>query len=80
MAPIDDAVAAFESQGPEEQLSLRALSEKFGVERSTLGRRVRGVTRPKPVKAAEQQRLSPQEEVELCLYIEDLIKQGLLPT
>jgi hypothetical protein len=80
MAPIDDAIAAFESQGPEEQLSLRALSEKFGVERSTLGRRVRGVTRPKSVKAAEQQRLSPQQEVELCLYIEDLTKQGLPPT
>jgi hypothetical protein len=31
MAPIDDAIAAFESQGPEQQLSLRALSEKFGV-------------------------------------------------
>jgi DNA-binding IclR family transcriptional regulator len=80
MAPIDDAVAAFESQGPEEQLSLRALSKKFSVERSTLERRVQGVIRLKLVKAAEQQRLSLQQEVELCLYIEDLTKQGLLPT
>lgn len=59
MAPIDGAIAAFESQVHKEQISLRALSKKFGVERSMLGRRVRGVTRPKPVKAAEQQRLSP---------------------
>jgi hypothetical protein len=80
MAPIDDAIAAFESQGPEKQLSLRALSKKFSVKQSTLGRRVRGVTRPKSVKAAEQQRLSLQQEVELCLYIEDLKKQGLPPT
>jgi DNA-binding IclR family transcriptional regulator len=80
MALIDDAVAAFEFQGPEEQLSLRALSKKFGIERSTLERRVQGVIRPKLVKAAEQQRLSLQQEVELCLYIEDLTKQGLLPT
>jgi hypothetical protein len=29
---------------------------------------------------AEQQRLSLQQEVELCLYIEDLTKQGLPPT
>jgi hypothetical protein len=34
-----------------------------------LGRCVQGVIRPKPVKAAEQQRLNPQQEVELCLYI-----------
>jgi hypothetical protein len=80
MAPIDDAIAAFESEGPEERLTLRALSEKFGIEQLTLGRRVQGVTRPKPVKAAEQQRLSLQQEVELCLYIEDLTKQGLPPT
>jgi hypothetical protein len=53
MAPIDDAVAEFESQGPEEQLSLRALSKKFSVKQLTLGRRVQGVTRPKLVKVAE---------------------------
>jgi hypothetical protein len=52
MAPIDDAIAAFKSQDPDAQLSLQAMSDQYGVERSTLGRRVRGVTRPKQVKAA----------------------------
>jgi hypothetical protein len=74
MAPIDDAIVAFELLGLEEQLSLRALSEQFGIEQLMLGCRVQGVTRPKPVKAAEQQRLSTQQEVELCPYIEDLTK------
>jgi hypothetical protein len=80
MAPIDDAVAAFESQEPNEQLSLRAIAEKFGVEQSTLGRRVRGSTRPQQVKAVDQQLLNPQQELELCVYIGDLTDQGLAPT
>jgi IS30 family transposase len=80
MAPIDDAIAAFESQDPEEKLSLREISKKFGVVRSTLTRRVQGQTRPKEVKALQQQLLSPQQEIELCLYIEHLTKQGLPPT
>jgi hypothetical protein len=80
MAPIDDAIAAFKLQDPDAQLSLQAISDQYGVERSTLGRRVRGVTRPKQVKAAAQQHLNPQQELELCAYIEDLTKQGLPPT
>jgi hypothetical protein len=80
MAPIDDAVAAFELQEPNEQLSPRAIAEKFGVERSTLGRRVRGSTRPQQVKAVDQQLLNPQQELELCVYIGDLTDQGLAPT
>jgi predicted DNA-binding transcriptional regulator AlpA len=80
MAPIDDAIAAFESQDPKEKLSLREISKKFGVGRSTLTRRVQGQTRPKEVKATQQHLLSPQQEIELCLYIEDLTKQGSPPT
>jgi hypothetical protein len=80
MAPIDDAIAAFESQDSEEKLSLRALGRKFGVDHSTLARRVRGSTRPNHVKAADQQHLNPQQEIELCLYIEHLTEQGLPPT
>jgi hypothetical protein len=80
MAPIDDAIAAFKSQDLDAQLSLQAISDQYGVERSTLGRRVRGVTRPKQVKAAAQQHLNPQQELERCAYIEDLTKQGLPPT
>jgi hypothetical protein len=80
MAPIDDAIAAFKLQDPDAQLSLQAISDQYGVERSTLGRRVRGVTRPKQVQAAAQQHLNPQQELELCAYIEDLTKQGLPPT
>jgi hypothetical protein len=80
MAPIDDAIAAFESQDPKEKLSLWEISKKFGVVQLTLTRRVQGQTRPKEVKALQQQLLSPQQEIELCLYIEHLTKQGLLPT
>jgi hypothetical protein len=80
MALIDDVIAAFELQDPEEKLSLWEISKKFGVVRLTLTRRVQGQTRLKEVKALQQQLLSLQQEIELCLYIEHLTKQELLPT
>jgi IS30 family transposase len=80
MAPIDDAIAAFESQEPGEQLSLTACAKKYNVERSTLGRRIRGRTSSNEVKSHEQRKLNLQQEQELCLYIKELTKQGLAPT
>jgi hypothetical protein len=80
MAPIDDAIAAFESQEPGEKLTLQACADEYGVERSTLGRRIRGRTRPIEAKATSQQKLNPRQEMELVEYIGDLTKRGLPPT
>jgi hypothetical protein len=80
MAPIDDAIAAFESQKLGEQLRLQVCASKYSVERSTLGRRIRGQTRPIKAKATSQQKLNPQQEIELVEYIGDLTRKELPST
>jgi hypothetical protein len=80
MAPIDDAIADLESREPGEQYTLKEISEKHGVDRSTLGRRWRRVTASRDEGYFKQQALSPQQELELVRYIETLTKRGLPPT
>jgi hypothetical protein len=43
MAPIDDAIAAMELHGPGEPFVIQEYANKFGVNRSTLSRRWRGL-------------------------------------
>jgi hypothetical protein len=80
MAPIDDALAAIERQELGEQLVYQKYAEKYGVNRSTLSRRHRRVTQPRDDYAANQQALTPTQELELVQYIERLTEQGLPPT
>ncbi|EUC42867.1 hypothetical protein COCMIDRAFT_52998, partial [Bipolaris oryzae ATCC 44560] len=80
MAPIDDAIADLNSREPGEKYTLREVAEKWGVNRSTLGRRWRRVTGSKEASNAQRQALSPQQESELVLYIEKLTKRALPPT
>jgi hypothetical protein len=80
MAPINKAIAAFESQKPGKQLTLQACANKYSVEHSTLGQRIRGQTCPIEAKATAQQKLNPQQEMELVVYIGDLTRRGLPPT
>jgi transcriptional regulator with XRE-family HTH domain len=47
MAPIDEAIEDLKLREEGEQFSLREIADKYGVQRSTLGRRWRGVTRSK---------------------------------
>jgi hypothetical protein len=60
MAPIDEAIKDVESQGLEEQFALKEVTEKHGVDRSTRGRRWRGVTGPRDAGHAGRQTLNPQ--------------------
>jgi hypothetical protein len=80
MAPIDEALEDMKSRKEGEQFCLKEIADKYGVDRSTLGRRWRGVTRSKEEGYAGQQILSPQQETELVRYIEKLTKRGLPPT
>jgi hypothetical protein len=47
MVPIDEALGDLKLREEGEQLTLREIADKYGVERSTLGRRWRGVTSSK---------------------------------
>ncbi|KAF7571203.1 hypothetical protein PtrM4_112050 [Pyrenophora tritici-repentis] len=80
MAPIDEAIEDLKSRGSEEQFTLKEVAEKHGVDRSTLGRRWRGVTGPRDAGHASRQALNPQQESELVRYIEGLTNKGLPPT
>ncbi|CAE7002770.1 Pogo transposable element [Pyrenophora teres f. teres] len=80
MALIDDAIADLESQEPGKQLILAEFARKWGVSRATLSRRWRRVTGPRRDGYAQQQAISPQQELELLRYIKGLNKRGLPPT
>jgi hypothetical protein len=80
MDPILDAIAAIDSAEPGEQPSYRALAEKFKISRETLRRRHQGLQRDHAGAANNKQLLSPQQELELVRYINELTEQGLPPT
>jgi predicted DNA-binding protein (UPF0251 family) len=72
MAPIDDALAEIESLKHSEELSYKRIAKKHGVWRSTLTRRHQAATQPHKSKIINQQKLTPQQEIELVRYIEGL--------
>jgi hypothetical protein len=80
MVPIDGAIEDLRLHEEGEKFTLQDIADKHCIERSTLGRRWRGVTRSKVEGYAKQQALSPQQEMELVRYIERLTKRGLPPT
>jgi hypothetical protein len=80
MALIDNALAAIEARELGEDIVYQKYADKYSVNRSTLSRRHRRVTRSNEDYAASRQALNPTEELELVEYIRRLTKQGLLPT
>ena len=80
MAPIDDAIEDLKSRNPGEHFTLREVAEKYQVNRSTLGRRWRGVTTSREDGYLNQQALNQQQELELIRYITKLTERGLPPT
>jgi hypothetical protein len=62
MAPIDEAIADFKSCEPGDDDALENIAKEHGVDRSTLGRRFKGVTGPRQDGYASQQKLNPQQE------------------
>jgi hypothetical protein len=80
MAPIDDALAAIEAQGPEEKFVYQRIADQYGVDRSTLARRHKRVQVSQEVKHSSQQKLTPQQEAELVKYIEELNARWIPPT
>lgn len=80
MAPIDPVLADLESYDLEVVPCIQTIATKHGVDRSTLSKRWRGVTRSHEEGYAAQQALTPEEEYELVLYVEHLTSNGLPPT
>ena len=80
MAPIDAALAAIEALKPGEKLVYQKIADQFGVDRSTLARRHRGVQAARENKYSQQQKLTPQQEEELVRYIEELTARHIPPT
>ncbi|KAF7568069.1 hypothetical protein PtrM4_126820 [Pyrenophora tritici-repentis] len=80
MAPIDDAIEDLKSRDLGEHFTLREVAEKYQVNRSTLGRRWRGVTASREDGYLNQQALDQQQELELIRYITKLTERGLPPT
>ncbi|KAF2001680.1 hypothetical protein P154DRAFT_402489, partial [Amniculicola lignicola CBS 123094] len=69
MDPIQAAIDDIESLPPGETLSYTKTAAKYGIVRSTLIRRHKGITQPPEVKNSNQQKLTPQQEQELVQYI-----------
>ena len=80
MAPIDDALADLVSLQPGEELSYRKVARKHGVSRSTLTRRYQASKQPHALKIINQQKLTPEQEIELVRYIDRLTARHLPPT
>jgi hypothetical protein len=80
MDPINAAVAAIDSLKPGEDFTYAGIAKIRGVERSTLSRRHRRVTRAREVTSQNRQKLNQQQERELLRYIERLTERGLPPT
>jgi hypothetical protein len=80
MAPIDDALAAIEALDSGEKLVYQKIADQFGVDRSTLARRHKGVQAPREAKDSNQQKLNQQQEEELVKYIEELTARHIPPT
>jgi hypothetical protein len=80
MTAIQDAIAAIERMGKGASFSYTEVAKDFKVDRSTLSRRHQGKQAPRAAKAVQQQKLNPQQEEELIIYIGELTEGGLPPT
>ena len=77
MKPIELALAALESQGV---IDYSATAREFGVDRTTLSRRHRGLTSSRDSATDSCSLLTKQQQKELVTYINNLTAKGLPPT
>jgi hypothetical protein len=80
MNPISAVIEYIESRKPGENILYTQVASQYDVNCSTLSQRHQRVTEPRNVKDSKQQKLSPQQELELVQYIRGLTKRGLPPT
>ncbi|KAF1936662.1 hypothetical protein EJ02DRAFT_459345, partial [Clathrospora elynae] len=80
MSPIEAAVAAIELLEPGEPFTCTAIAHAHGVNRVTLAQRHKHSQVSSEARAIKQQKLDPQQELELVQYIEGLKRRALPPT
>ena len=80
MGDIKAALAAIESLKPGEKPVYQHIADQFGVSRTTLSRRHRGVQASSTTQYDDARALSPHQEAELLEYIKKLTLNGLPPT
>ncbi|KAF1966290.1 hypothetical protein BU23DRAFT_593294 [Bimuria novae-zelandiae CBS 107.79] len=80
MAPIDDAIAAYNAQEPGKKLSYGQFAKMFSVSVTTLRRRQQGSQQSRTTKDLNQRALSPQQEQALLQHIDKLTERRLPPT
>ncbi|KAF1980022.1 hypothetical protein BU23DRAFT_585877 [Bimuria novae-zelandiae CBS 107.79] len=80
MDPIQAAIDEIESREPGEDFSYIEIATRYGVNRSTLSRRHRGVTTTRAANTINQRKLNPQQEQELVRYIKRLTERHIPPT
>ena len=79
MAAIDPISATLESLKLAESIDYTATARKYGVSRSTLSKRHRGITGSRAQQTENARNLNTTQERELVRYIEALYKRGLPP-
>jgi hypothetical protein len=77
---LEDALKDADAADAAGELVYQEIADKHSVERSTLSRHHRGVTRTMQGKAIAQQLLTPLEELELVTYIDQLTVQPMPPS
>jgi hypothetical protein len=69
---VDKAVEDFKLHEPAEGVTYKRIAEKWGVNKDTLSRRCQGMQSSKQAQIQAQQKLDPQQELELIEYIKTL--------
>jgi hypothetical protein len=77
---LEAALEACDAADAAGELSYSKIADQSTVSRSTLSRRHRRVCASRQEGYSSQRKISPQQEYELCKYIEGLSNQGLPPT
>jgi hypothetical protein len=80
MDSIEQALTALKSLELGQKVNSGQTAKKYGVERSTLSRRWRGVQGSRAAQYENQRLLSDRQELELVQYIDGLCQRGLPPT
>ncbi|XP_014550390.1 hypothetical protein COCVIDRAFT_115575 [Bipolaris victoriae FI3] len=79
MGAIDNALTAIESLKLGESFMYQESADRYSVQRSTLSRRHQGIHLSREAQATNQQKLSPEQELELARRIKRLTERRLPP-
>jgi hypothetical protein len=80
MDPILDAIAEIESCKPGASFPYRQLAKKYQCNQTTLSRKHQGLTDRHAGANRTRANLTPEQDLELAKYIEQLSGEGLPPT